>query len=123
MSVTVLYGIAHCDTVKRAREWLADQRVAYEFHDLKKAGLTPTRLASWVAVLGWEALLNRRGSTWRRLDPAAQQIVSDAPNAQALMLAQTSVIKRPVMEWAGGTITVGFDGALWTQLVALKPRQ
>lgn len=123
MSTTVLYGIANCDTVKRARAWLAEHQVAYEFYDLKKAGLAPTRLASWVAVLGWQALLNRRGSTWRRLDPKAQQIASDAPAAQALMLAQTSVIKRPVMEWAGGAVTVGFDHAHWTQMAAKEPWQ
>ncbi|HSW08297.1 ArsC family reductase [Aquabacterium sp.] len=108
MSIT-LYGITNCDTVKRARAWLAEQDVSYQFHDFKKAGVPPARLPAWVAAAGWERVLNRQGSTWRKLDEAQRTAVVDAASAQALMLAQPSVIKRPVVEWADGSITVGFD--------------
>ncbi len=100
------------DTVKKARAWLSAQGVAYEFHDFKKQGLAPETLARWSDALGWESLLNRKGTTWRKLDAAAQAGVVDAASAQALMLAQTSLIKRPVVDW-GQDITAGFDAAAW----------
>ena len=109
----VLYGIPNCDTVKRARAWLAGQGVEARFHDFKKAGVPPERLDAWLAALGWERLLNRQGTTWRKLDEARRAAVQDAASARALMLVQPSVIKRPVVEWGGGRITVGFDPALW----------
>lgn len=112
-TTTTLYGIPNCDTVKRARAWLAAQGVEHGFHDFKKAGVPAALLQAWVHTLGWEKLLNRKGSTWRKLDPAEQSAVVDAASAQALMLAQPSVIKRPVVEWAQGDITVGFDEADW----------
>jgi arsenate reductase len=112
-TMTTLYGIPNCDTVKRARDWLATQGVAYEFHDFKKAGVPPERLAAWVAAAGWERVLNRKGTTWRKLDAAQQAGVTDAASAQALMREQASVIKRPVVEWDDGRITVGFDAAAW----------
>lgn len=108
---TTLYGIPNCDTVKRARACLAAQGVAVQFHDFKKAGVPPDRLAAWLASAGWERLLNRQGTTWRQLDAPTQAAVADATSASALMLAQPSVIKRPVVEWADGSITVGFDPA------------
>lgn len=111
--MTILYGIPHCDTVKRAREWLAAQGVAYRFHDFKKSGVPPDRLAAWIAAAGWEQVLNRKGTTWRKLDPAAQAGVVDADSAHALLCAHTSAIKRPVVEWDDGRITVGFDAAAW----------
>ena len=111
--MTTLYGIPNCDTVKRAREWLAAHGVAHEFHDFKKAGVPAERLAAWVAAAGWERVLNRKGTTWRKLDPALQASVTDAASAQALMRGQASVIKRPVVEWDDGRITVGFDEAAW----------
>lgn len=111
--MTTLYGIPNCDTVKRARDWLATRGVAYEFHDFKKAGVPADRLAAWVALAGWERLLNRKGSTWRKLDAARQAAVVDAASAEALMRDQASVIKRPVVEWADGRITVGFDVGEW----------
>jgi arsenate reductase (glutaredoxin) len=110
---TTLYGIPNCDTVKRARVWLAEQGVEHTFHDFKKAGVPVVRLQAWVQALGWEKLFNRKGSTWRKLDAAVQSAVVDAASAQALMLAQPSVIKRPVVEWAQGDMTVGFDEADW----------
>ena len=111
----VLYGISNCDTVKKARAWLADGGVSYRFHDFKKDGLPEDRLNAWVELLGWEPLVNRKGTTWRKLDDAARQRVADAASAQALMRAQPSVIRRPVVEWSG-TITVGFDSAAWVLL-------
>lgn len=111
----VVYGIPNCDTVKKARAWLAERGLAYRFHDFKKDGVPADRLAHWAAALGWEPLVNRKGTTWRQLDAAAQQAVQDADSAQALMRSQPSVIKRPVVEWDGRP-TVGFDAAGWQAL-------
>jgi Spx/MgsR family transcriptional regulator len=108
----VLYGIPNCDTVKRARAWLAGQGHEAAFHDFKKAGVPPEALDHWIAALGWERLVNRHGTTWRRLDDATRAAVTDAASARALMLAQPSVIKRPVVDW-GTALTVGFDAAAW----------
>lgn len=108
----VLYGIPNCDTVKRARAWLAGQGHDAAFHDFKKAGVPPEALDRWIAALGWERLVNRQGTTWRKLDDATRAAVSDAASARALMLAQPSVIKRPVVDW-GTALTVGFDAAAW----------
>ncbi|MCE9661232.1 MAG: ArsC family reductase [Burkholderiales bacterium] len=110
---TTLYGIANCDTVKRARVWLAEHEVAAAFHDFKKAGVPPARLDTWLVAAGWEALLNRKGTTWRQLDEALRAGVSDAASARAVMLAHPSVIKRPVVEWPSGAVTVGFDPQRW----------
>jgi len=109
-----LYGIPNCDTVKRARAWLAAQGRDVEFHDFKKAGVPPQRLDAWVQAAGWETVLNRKGNTWRGLDDAAKAAVVDAASAKALMLAQPSVIKRPVVEWPDGRITIGFDEKRWS---------
>ncbi len=108
----ILYGIPNCDTVKKARAWLNAQGLAHEFHDFKKAGVPADRLAAWESQLGWQKLLNRKGTTWRKLDPAEQAGAVDAASAQALMRAQPSLIKRPVVEW-GNRSTVGFDPAIW----------
>ena len=112
MTIT-LYGIPNCDTVKKARAWLTGEGVGYTFHDFKKQGVPPERLDHWLATAGWQKLLNRQGTTWRKLDPAAQARASDAAGARALMLEQPSVIKRPVVEWDGKAVTVGFDAADW----------
>lgn len=117
MDAPILYGIPNCDTVKKARAWLDGQGVAYRFHDFKKAGVPPQRLAAWSTAVGWERLLNRQGTTWRKLRPAQQAVVTDDLSAQALMQAQPSVIKRPVVEWPGGAVTVGFDTAAWQHQV------
>ena len=109
----ILYGTPNCDTVKKARAWLTGQGLAYSFHDFKKAGVPPERLAAWEDALGWQKLLNRQGTTWRKLDAAVQSGVTDAASAQALMQAQPSVIKRPVVEWGHDT-TVGFDAEAWS---------
>lgn len=109
-----LYGIPNCDTVKKARTWLTDHGVQHAFHDFKKQGVPESRLDAWLAAVGWEKLVNRRGTTWRQLGPDVQAGVTDAASARALMLQHASVIKRPVVEWHDA-VTVGFDVADWTQ--------
>jgi Spx/MgsR family transcriptional regulator len=108
-----LYGIPNCDTVKKARAWLADQGVDHAFHDFRKAGVPADRLDAWMRAAGWEKLLNRQGTTWRKLAPDAQLRAGNEAGARALMLAQPSVIKRPVAEWPDGAVTVGFDASGW----------
>jgi arsenate reductase len=112
----ILYGIANCDTVKKARAWLTEQGQTHEFHDFKKHGVPPDALARWADAVGWDKLLNRKGTTWRKLDAATQAGVTDTATAQALMQAQPSIIKRPVVDWGPG-ITVGFDAAAWATRV------
>ena len=105
MIVTV-YGIKACDTMKKARTWLEDHGVAYTFHDYKAVGAPRDRLEAWVEQAGWEKVLNRSGTTFRKLPPANQANL-DAAKAVELMLAQPSMIKRPVVE-APGKLLVGF---------------
>lgn len=114
MAIT-LYGIPNCDTVKKARAWLDQRGVAYTFHDFKKAGVPADRLPAWSQAVGWDKLVNRQGTTWRKLDPAQQAGVKDEASARQLMVSTPSVIKRPVVEWPGA-ITVGFDAAAWDKL-------
>ena len=106
-----LYGIPNCDTVKKARTWLGANEVAYAFHDYKKAGIDEARLRRWSAEAGWEKLLNRAGTTFRKL-PDADKTGLDEDKAIALMLAQPSMIRRPVVE-GGDTLLVGFDPDTW----------
>jgi Spx/MgsR family transcriptional regulator len=106
--MVIVYGIPNCDTVKKARAWLTGQGVEYRFHDFKKDGVPPERLDAWLQAAGGELLLNRKGTTWRRLDGASQLAAQDAAGARALMLREASVIKRPVVEWSDGSITIGF---------------
>lgn len=105
MTVT-MYGIPNCDTIKKARTWLEEKGVAYAFHDYKKAGIDRATLAGWVAEHGWETVLNRAGTTFRKL-PEPDRADLDADKAIALMLAQPSLIKRPVLD-LGGRRLVGF---------------
>ena len=107
MTVT-LYGIKNCDTMKKAFAWLGAHGVAHHFHDYRKEGVPPTALARWCAAVGWEALINRRGTTWRKLAPAQQAIAGEA-EAIALMAAQPSVIRRPLLETTDGVLLIGFD--------------
>jgi arsenate reductase len=106
-----MYGIRNCDTIKKARAWLEARGVAYEFHDYKIAGIDEGRLRAWVAELGWEKLLNRAGTTFRKL-PNADKEGLDADKAVALMLAQPSMIKRPMLD-LGDRRVVGFDADAW----------
>jgi arsenate reductase len=106
-----LYGIKTCDTVAKARKWLEDRGQAYDFHDYKTAGIDRARLEAWVEELGWEVLLNRAGTTFRKLDEAEKQDL-DAAKAVDLMLAQPSMIKRPVLD-LGDRRLVGFKPDLY----------
>ena len=101
-----LHGIKNCDTMKKARAWLDAKGAAYAFHDYKTQGIAPETLAGWVAELGWEAVLNRAGTTFRKLPDAEKQDLT-AKKAIALMLAQPSMIKRPVLD-LDGRLVVGF---------------
>jgi len=113
MPTITLYGIPNCDTVKRARTWLEARDVGYTFHDFKKQGVPPDALAKWVFATGWETLVNRKGTTWRQLDPAVRESVVDASSAQRVLREHPSLVKRPVVEWPGG-VTVGFDEAVFS---------
>jgi len=108
MTVTV-YGIKNCDTMKKARAWLDQRGVAYAFHDYKTAGIDRPTLEGWVGQVGWETLLNRAGTTFRKL-PEADKADLNEGKALALMLAQPSMIKRPVLD-VGGRLLVGFRPA------------
>jgi arsenate reductase len=110
---TTLFGIRNCDTMKKAWTWLDQHGVAYDFHDYKKQGIERERLEGWVRELGWEVLLNRSGATFRKL-PDADRANLDAAKAVELMLAQPSMIKRPVLD-AGGKLFVGFKPAEYEQ--------
>jgi Spx/MgsR family transcriptional regulator len=110
-----LYGIPNCDTVRKARAWLAARGVEVAFHDYRKQGVPEQPLRAWMKALGWEKLLNRQGSTWRRLEPARQAAVTDADSAVALMREQPSVIRRPVLV-RGPALRVGFDADDWAKL-------
>lgn len=110
MSVT-LYGIPNCDTVKKARKWLDDHGIAHAFHDYKKAGVDPERLRGWIDHFGWDKVLNRAGTTFRKLPEADKQGL-DAEKAAALMVANPSTIKRPVVEYPGGLL-IGFRADEW----------
>ena len=106
-----MYGIRNCDTVKKARAWLDARGVAYDFHDYKTAGIDGARLRAWAAELGWERLLNRAGTTFRKL-PDADKAGLDRDKAIALMVAHPSAIKRPVLD-LGGRRLLGFDAAVY----------
>ena len=111
MAITV-YGIPNCDTVKKARAWLSHHGVEHVFHDFRKQPLAPAQVDRWIAELGWEKLVNRNGTTWRKLDAQAQSGVKDSASARRLMLENVSVIRRPVVEW-GKEVTAGFDPDAW----------
>lgn len=110
------YGIPNCDTVKKARTWLEANGIGYTFHDYKKQGADPAKLAAWSDAVGWEALLNRRGTTFRALSDADKADI-DRAKAIRLMQASPSLIKRPVVELPDGLL-VGFDAGEWARALA-----
>jgi arsenate reductase len=114
MGVATLYGIRNCDTVKKARAWLEEHGVDYQFHDYKLSGIELERLNRWCTELGWEVLLNRSGTTFRKL-PEARKHNLDTDRAMALMASQPSVIKRPVVELSD-RLVVGFKPELYQSL-------
>jgi arsenate reductase len=110
----VVYGIKNCDTMKKAFAWLEQHRVAYEFHDYKKAGVPPGKLQAWAKQVGWEKLANTRGPTWRGIPDAKKAGLNEA-RALALLQENSSAIRRPIVE-AGGKLLVGFDPDRFAQL-------
>lgn len=116
MTMFTVYGLSQCDTVKRARQWLDAQGLEYRFVDFKKTPPSAAQIAAWADTVGWDALLNRRGTTWRRIDPATQAAVVEAASAVAVLAQHPSAIKRPVVE-GGKALLVGFDPALWREVL------
>lgn len=112
----IIYGIKNCDTMKKARAWLDKHGVDYSFHDYKAAGVKRQHLERWEKKVGWETLLNRNGTTFRKL-PDKDKSALDAKKAMALMLAQPSMIKRPVLEFGGGKLVVGFTPELYDESI------
>lgn len=106
-----IYGIRNCDTVKKARKWLDEQGIEYRFHDFKKDGLDEALLTRWDQLVGWDALINRRGTTWRKLPEKVRDTIN-SQSAHAIMLANPSIIKRPVVEY-DDSIFVGFKADEW----------
>jgi len=113
-----LYGIPNCDTVKKARNWLAEHGIEVEFHDFKKQGLSAAQAQQWLHQSSWEQLINRKGMTWRGL-PDDQKNIAGNKDAQKLMLDKTSVIKRPLLEEDGALLHIGFDAASYQKLFKL----
>lgn len=103
-----LYGIPNCGSVKKARDWLERQGIAYDFHDFKKAGIDEHTIAGWMKQVSWEVLVNKKGTTWRGLSDETKDAVTSAATATQLMIDNPSVIKRPVLR-KGKSILVGFD--------------
>jgi arsenate reductase len=119
----VIYGIRNCDTMKKAFAWLAGEGIAYRFHDYRKDGLDAATARAWCAELGCDALLNRRGTTWRKLSAEQQaQAVDGDDAAVALMLEQPSVIRRPLLALPAGDLLVGFDSDAWRDAFDAGPR-
>ena len=112
--MTTLYGIPNCDTMKKARKWLADNGVEYAFHDYKKLGIERKQLDAWIKAVGWEKLLNRRGMMWRKVPDDVKASI-DEQSAIRLMLETPSIIKRPVLE-AKGKVIVGFKPETYEEL-------
>ncbi|MFM1928971.1 MAG: hypothetical protein RL387_299 [Bacteroidota bacterium] len=104
-----VYAIPNCNTVKKALDWLKKNKIAYEFHDYKKNGITTTILTNWCKQVGWEALVNKKGATWRQLTPDIQASITTQKAAIALMIEKTSIIKRPLIEEDGKILVLGFE--------------
>jgi Spx/MgsR family transcriptional regulator len=104
--VTTLYGIKNCDTIKKARKWLSDNDIEYNFHDVRADGIDAATIENWIEQAGWETVLNRRGTTWRKLDSSVQES-TDEDNVTNLLIEHPAMIKRPVLD-ADKSITIGF---------------
>jgi len=116
----VMYGIKNCDTIKKARNYLASSGIDYCFHDYRVEGIDDALLQSFIDQLGYEALLNTRGTTWRKLPDAERDAVNDAASAKAVMLAQPAIIKRPVLAAPNGDLLVGFKDSLYSAFIQEK---
>lgn len=109
----IVYAIKNCNTVKSALEWLMRHKIDYEFFDYKKSGISEAKLKAWSKQVGWENLLNKRGTTWRQLDKTIQEKITNEKSAIALMMEKTSLIKRPLIEKDGNVLLLGFDEELY----------
>ena len=109
-----LYGISNCDTIKKARTWLTQRQIEFSFHDFRKQGLDADLLKHWVEILGWQTLLNKRGTTWRQLTPEVQSSIDEA-SAIEIMLDNPAIIKRPLLV-KGGAHHVGFNSETYSQI-------
>jgi Spx/MgsR family transcriptional regulator len=116
-----LFGIPNCGTVKKARVWLDEHGVDYEFYDFKKQGVTETLISGWLRQVGWQKLLKKTGPTWGQLPDALKASVNDDASAKALMLEKPNVIKRPVLEHKGKVLATGFSGQYDENLFARFP--
>ena len=112
-----LYGIPNCGSVKKARDWLESQDIAYEFHDFKKVGIDKDTIGGWMKHISWDVLVNKKGTTWRGLPDATKESVTSAASATKLMIENPSVIKRPVL-CKGKTVLVGFDADTYEEHLA-----
>ncbi len=111
-----LYGIPNCNTVKKARNWLDANHIAYEFHDFKKQAIDEVTIHNWLSQQPWEKLINRAGLTWRGLDEATKSSITDHASATALMQTKTSVIKRPILVKDGKILALGFDEKAYQEI-------
>jgi arsenate reductase len=107
-----VYGIPNCDTVKKVRVWLDSHKIQYDFHNYKTDGIAPAKLKKWCEQVGWETILNKKGTTWRALDEATKASINNEKKAIKLLTENTSAIKRPVIEKDGKIVAVGFDEAV-----------
>ncbi|HEY1062286.1 MAG TPA: Spx/MgsR family RNA polymerase-binding regulatory protein [Daejeonella sp.] len=112
-----IYGIPNCNTVKKTLDWFRLHEIDFEFHDFKKLGVDRLKLEEWSGNLGWEALLNRRGTTWKMLSPEIQNSITSKDSAFKLMQEKVSVIKRPVIETGSGSVLLGFNEEQLSELL------
>lgn len=110
----IIYGIPNCNTVKKSLDWMKEHHIEFSFHDFKKKGVDEDKLTQWISVLGWETLLNKKGTTWRKLSIDEQQKVTDERSAIQLMVDKPSIIKRPVIEFNHQLLT-GFDPKIYEE--------
>lgn len=115
-----LYGIKNCDTVKKAQTWLNQRQIGFDFHDYKAKGITPEILGRWSKQLGWEALVNKRGTAWKKLPNPTQTAVVDEASAIALLVKHTSIIKRPLIEHQERVIALGFSVADYERIFSAQ---
>ena len=113
-----IYGIPNCDTVRKSLKWLETQQMSYEFHDFKTMKLTKTTLKKWTSALPWQRVLNNKSTTWRELSTDAKAEITNEAAAIALLQNHASAIKRPVVEWPDGSITIGFNELVWSKIVS-----
>jgi Spx/MgsR family transcriptional regulator len=105
----LIYGIPNCNTVKKAKQWFDQNRIPYSFHNYQKMGISPEKLTIWAQQVGWELLINRKGTTWRKNSEGNEKLVQTEKGTLQLLSTQTSIIKRPVIEKDGKVMIVGYD--------------